>query len=213
MRTPSALRRTGAGRALLNHIIDVARSRGYEVLYLETGRHSAFAPGPGAIRQRQLQALRPIRDLPGKREQHFHVALALGTAHPERDREGESHDGHDLPQPQLRHVAQRARERNYRESGEKPVVIEYLKDPPSRDRLRGTDHGDGNPGAGALCGKKEPLTPSWGWGIRNGRTTNCSISCSPTPILINRPIVATPKGVKLCSAIRNSARHTSGFEH
>jgi putative acetyltransferase len=44
MRTPSALRRTGAGRALLNHIIDVARSRGYEVLYLETGRHSAFAP-------------------------------------------------------------------------------------------------------------------------------------------------------------------------
>ena len=44
MRTPSALRRTGAGRTLLNHIIDVARSRGYEVLYLETGRHSAFAP-------------------------------------------------------------------------------------------------------------------------------------------------------------------------
>jgi putative acetyltransferase len=44
MRTPSALRRTGAGRALLNHIIDVARSREYEVLYLETGRHPAFAP-------------------------------------------------------------------------------------------------------------------------------------------------------------------------
>src|SRR5262249_55733340 len=37
MRTPSALRRTGAGRALLNHIIDVARSRGYRMLYLETG--------------------------------------------------------------------------------------------------------------------------------------------------------------------------------
>ena len=44
MRTPSARRRTGAGRALLNHIIDVARSRGYQVLYLETGRHPAFAP-------------------------------------------------------------------------------------------------------------------------------------------------------------------------
>jgi putative acetyltransferase len=44
MRTPSAQRRTGAGRALLNHIIDVARSRGYQFLYLETGRHSAFAP-------------------------------------------------------------------------------------------------------------------------------------------------------------------------
>jgi putative acetyltransferase len=44
MRTPSARRRTGAGRALLNHIIEVARSRGYQVLYLETGRHPAFVP-------------------------------------------------------------------------------------------------------------------------------------------------------------------------
>jgi putative acetyltransferase len=44
MRTPSARRRTGAGRALLNHIIDVARCRGYKSLYLETGRQPAFAP-------------------------------------------------------------------------------------------------------------------------------------------------------------------------
>jgi putative acetyltransferase len=29
MRTPKALRKTGAGRALLGHIIEVARSRGY----------------------------------------------------------------------------------------------------------------------------------------------------------------------------------------
>lgn len=42
MRTPSAVRRTGAGRALLKHIIDVARARSY--LYLETGRHPAFLP-------------------------------------------------------------------------------------------------------------------------------------------------------------------------
>jgi putative acetyltransferase len=44
MRTPAARRRTGAGRALLNHIIDVARARGYRVLYLETGGHPAFVP-------------------------------------------------------------------------------------------------------------------------------------------------------------------------
>jgi putative acetyltransferase len=44
MRTPSALRRTGAGRALLRHIIDVARSRAYRALYLETGAHPAFVP-------------------------------------------------------------------------------------------------------------------------------------------------------------------------
>jgi putative acetyltransferase len=44
MSTPSTLRRAGGGRALLNHIIDVARSRAYRVLYLETGRHPAFLP-------------------------------------------------------------------------------------------------------------------------------------------------------------------------
>jgi putative acetyltransferase len=44
MRTPSALRRRGAGRALLAHIIDVARSRGYHRLSLETGSQAAFKP-------------------------------------------------------------------------------------------------------------------------------------------------------------------------
>jgi putative acetyltransferase len=42
MRTPKSIRRAGAGRALLNHIIAVARSRAYRTLYLETGRHPAF---------------------------------------------------------------------------------------------------------------------------------------------------------------------------
>ena len=44
MRTPEALRRRGAGRAILAHIVDVARSRGYERLSLETGSTDAFAP-------------------------------------------------------------------------------------------------------------------------------------------------------------------------
>lgn len=44
MRTPTTLRRTGAGRALLNHVIEVARRRGYRVLYLETGCQPAFVP-------------------------------------------------------------------------------------------------------------------------------------------------------------------------
>ncbi|MGZ5036481.1 MAG: GNAT family N-acetyltransferase [Usitatibacter sp.] len=44
MRTPSALRRKGAGRAILAHIIEVARSRGYERLSLETGSFEAFRP-------------------------------------------------------------------------------------------------------------------------------------------------------------------------
>jgi putative acetyltransferase len=42
MRTPAALRRRGAGKALLAHVLDVARARGYERLSLETGTGAGF---------------------------------------------------------------------------------------------------------------------------------------------------------------------------
>jgi putative acetyltransferase len=44
MRTPIALRRKGAGRAILAHIIEVAKERAYERLSLETGSADAFKP-------------------------------------------------------------------------------------------------------------------------------------------------------------------------
>ncbi len=44
MRTPLALRRRGAGRAMLAHIVEVARARRYERLSLETGAMEAFRP-------------------------------------------------------------------------------------------------------------------------------------------------------------------------
>ena len=44
MRTPARLRRRGAGRAILAHIIGVARSRNYQRLSLETGAIDAFRP-------------------------------------------------------------------------------------------------------------------------------------------------------------------------
>jgi putative acetyltransferase len=44
MRTPEAQRRRGAGRAILTHIIEVARERGYERLSLETGATDWFRP-------------------------------------------------------------------------------------------------------------------------------------------------------------------------
>ncbi|MGA0571738.1 GNAT family N-acetyltransferase [Variovorax sp. VNK109] len=44
MRTPDALRRRGAGRAMLVHIVEEARRRGYARLSLETGSQDGFAP-------------------------------------------------------------------------------------------------------------------------------------------------------------------------
>jgi len=44
MRTPQALRRRGAGRAVLIHILREARRRGYKRLSLETGSMDAFVP-------------------------------------------------------------------------------------------------------------------------------------------------------------------------
>jgi putative acetyltransferase len=44
MRTPLRLRRRGAGRAVLTHIINEARARGYARLSLETGSMEAFRP-------------------------------------------------------------------------------------------------------------------------------------------------------------------------
>ncbi len=44
MRTAASRRRTGAGRAMLEHIIAEANTRGYTRLSLETGSMNAFAP-------------------------------------------------------------------------------------------------------------------------------------------------------------------------
>ena len=42
MRTPAALRGKGAARAVLAHLVETARQRGYKTLSLETGSHPAF---------------------------------------------------------------------------------------------------------------------------------------------------------------------------
>jgi putative acetyltransferase len=44
MRTPKSLRRRGAGRAILAHIVGEARRRGYRRLSLETGSQDGFRP-------------------------------------------------------------------------------------------------------------------------------------------------------------------------
>lgn len=84
-----------------------------------------------------------------------------------------------------------------RQSGEEPEVVEYLKTPPSRERLKELIAAIGVP-ARALLREKETL-------YRDLDLSNPKLSDDELidfmiahPNLINRPIVATPKGVRLC---------------
>jgi putative acetyltransferase len=60
MRTPSARRRSGAGRSLLTHIIEVGRSRAYRVLYIETGCNPAFLPAQTLYRSAGFRLCGPF---------------------------------------------------------------------------------------------------------------------------------------------------------
>jgi putative acetyltransferase len=62
MRTPSALRRRGAGRAILAHMLQEARSRGYARLSLETGSAEAFEPARRLYRDFGFTVCGPFGD-------------------------------------------------------------------------------------------------------------------------------------------------------
>jgi len=62
MRTPQTLRRRGAGRALLAHIIQEARGRGYRRLSLETGTVDAFRPAQQLYSSFGFQDCGPFAD-------------------------------------------------------------------------------------------------------------------------------------------------------
>jgi arsenate reductase len=84
-----------------------------------------------------------------------------------------------------------------RQSGEEPTVIEYLKDPPSRVRLKELIAAMGIPVRALL---REKGTPYAELGLADPKWTNDELLdfMMAHPILINRPIVVTPKGVRLC---------------
>ena len=62
MRTPKGLRRRGAGRAVLTHIIETAQKRGYEMLSLETGSQPAFVPAQTLYRSFGFEICGPFAD-------------------------------------------------------------------------------------------------------------------------------------------------------
>ena len=84
-----------------------------------------------------------------------------------------------------------------RQSGEEPEVIEYLKAPPSRERLVELIEAMGIPVRALL---REKGTPYAELGLADPKWTDDELIdfMLKHPILINRPIVVTPKGVKLC---------------
>ncbi len=84
-----------------------------------------------------------------------------------------------------------------RQSGEEPEVIEYLKTPPSRDRLVELIAEMGITPRDLL---REKGTPYGELALAEDRWSNDELLdfMMAHPILINRPIVVTPLGVKLC---------------
>jgi arsenate reductase len=84
-----------------------------------------------------------------------------------------------------------------RQSGVEPAVIEYLKTPPSRDRLEELISAMGIPVRALL---REKGTPFKDLGLDDPKWTDDQLidQMLAHPILINRPIVVTAKGVRLC---------------
>jgi arsenate reductase len=83
-----------------------------------------------------------------------------------------------------------------RQSGEEPEVIEYLKDPPSRERLMELIAAMGMTPRDLL---RKKGTPYGELGLADPKFTDDELIgfMLQRPILINRPIVATPLGVVL----------------
>ncbi|MHC4041565.1 arsenate reductase (glutaredoxin) [Bradyrhizobium sp. 23AC] len=84
-----------------------------------------------------------------------------------------------------------------RQSGVEPTVIEYLKTPPSREALKRLIAEMGTSVRALL---RERGTPYKDLGLADPKWSDDELidQILAHPILINRPIVVTPKGTRLC---------------
>lgn len=83
------------------------------------------------------------------------------------------------------------------EAGITPTVIEYLKDTPSKAKLKELIAAIGK-GARHVLRDKEPLCKELGLDDPKVSDARLIEAMLEHPILINRPIVVTKKGVRLC---------------
>ena len=81
--------------------------------------------------------------------------------------------------------------------GIEPAIINYLETPPSRERVRALAAAAGQPIRALL---REKDTPFAALGLGNPALTYDQLldAIEAHPILLNRPIVVTPKGTRLC---------------
>jgi arsenate reductase len=84
-----------------------------------------------------------------------------------------------------------------RERGIEPAIIEYLKTPPTRETLKALIAATGLPMREAMRGK-DALFSDLGLGDPKWTDDELLDFMGQHPILMNRPIVVTPKGTKLC---------------
>lgn len=84
-----------------------------------------------------------------------------------------------------------------RHAGIEPVVIEYLKTPPSQHELRALVAATGQPLRSLL---REKGTPFAELGLGDAKWTDEQLLdfIGQHPILLNRPLVVTPLGTRLC---------------
>lgn len=84
-----------------------------------------------------------------------------------------------------------------RAAGHEPRIVEYLKAPPSRADLATMIKRMGVP-VRQVARKKEPLYEELG--LDKPEVTDDQIldAMAANPVLINRPIVETEKGIRLC---------------
>lgn len=84
-----------------------------------------------------------------------------------------------------------------RNSGAEPRVVLYLQTPPSRDELLGLIATTGQPVRALIRAKADPFVEL---GLDDPKWTDDQLVdfMLAHPILINRPIVVTPLGTRLC---------------
>lgn len=84
-----------------------------------------------------------------------------------------------------------------RAAGIEPTIIEYLKTPPSRDTVCALAAATGEPLRALL---REKGTPFAELGLADPSLTDDQLldAIEAHPILLNRPIVVSPKGTRLC---------------